>query len=333
MDLFARRTFLKGAAAIALATSAPALFDIRRARAQATDGWPNRPVRFIVPLAPGGGLDFIARMTGDHLSRGLGQQVVIENKTGAGGTIGIESAIKSAPDGYSVLISNDNVASAPHILKLPTDYAKDLVPVIQLARQPLAFAAHPSLGVNSLTDVVALAKERRGIGCATSGVGSNQHVLLEWFNQTAGINLAHVPYRGAGQAVNDLVAGHVPLGLLGPTALIPHTSAGTLRMLAQSSQARSPSLPEVPTFEQAGFKGLVLDIWYGAFVPTGTPPAIVARLNTEMNKAMADAANRKNLLQTANEPVGGSADAFARLVREDSDKYARLVRQLDIKAS
>lgn len=325
-----RRTLIKHA--IAVAAVSHLLPGARRAFAQGTEAWPTRPVRFIVPLAPGGGLDFIARMTGEYLSRGLGQQVVIENKTGAGGTIGIETAIKSPPDGYSVLVSNDNVASAPHILRLPTDYTKELVPIIQFARQPLVIAAHPSLGVKSMADVVALAKERTGIGCATSGVGSNQHVLLEWFNQTAGTKLAHVPYRGAGQAVNDLLAGHVPLGCLGPTALMAHITAGSLRVLAQSGQARSPSMPDAPTLEEAGYKGMVLESWYGAFVPTGTPAAIVTRLNAEMNKAMADAANQKNLLQTANEPVGGTAEMFARLVREDSDKYARLVRQLDIKA-
>ena len=328
MDI-GRRTFLRRASALALA--APALIGPRVAFAQ--EIWPSRPVRFIVPLAPGGGLDFIARMTGEFISRGLGQQVVVENKTGAGGTIGIESAIKSPPDGYSVLVSNDNVASAPHILKLPADYTKDLAPVIELARQPLVLAVHPSLGVASLGELLKLASTRAGLGCATSGVGSNQHVLLEWLNQAAGVRLAHVPYRGAGQAVNDLIAGHVPVGILGPTALMAHHASGALKIIAQSSQARSPSLPQVPTFVEAGQTSMVLDIWYGAFVPAGTPMAIIARLNAEMNKAMADGANRANLLQSANEPVGGTAEAFAALVREDSDKYARLVRQLDIRAS
>jgi len=174
-------------------------------------------------------------------------------------------------------------------------------------------------------------KQRPGLGCATSGVGSNQHVLLEWFITTAGIRLDHVPYRGAGQAINDLIAGHVQIGLLGPTALIPHYRAGTLRLLAQSSETRSPSLPEVPTFQEAGFVGLTLDTWYAAFVPLGTPPAIVARLNAELEKALADETVRARLRETATEPAGGSSDHLARVVQSDSAKYARLVRELNIK--
>jgi tripartite-type tricarboxylate transporter receptor subunit TctC len=327
-----RRSFLHGALAL-LAAGASTSLATRKARAQATPadaGWPNRPVRFIVPLAPGGGLDFVARAAAEYLSRAIGQQVVIENRTGAGGTIGIEAAIKSPPDGYSVLVTNDNVASAPHVLKLSTDYVKELVPVIQLARQTLLLAVHPSLGVSSVAELVAAAKAQPGLGCATSGVGSNQHILLEWFARTANIKMDHVPYRGAGQAINDLIAGHVRVAFLGPTAIIPHYAAGTICVLAQSSRQRAPGLRDVPTLEEAGFQGLVLDTWYGAFVPLGTPSAIVARLNAEMDKAMADPATRKNLEQTATEAVGGSAEQLARVAREDSEKYARLIKDLKI---
>jgi tripartite-type tricarboxylate transporter receptor subunit TctC len=294
--------------------------------------WPNRPVRFIVPLAAGGGLDFVARVTAEYLSRAIGQQVVIENKTGAGGTIGIDTAIKSVPDGYSVLVTNDNVASAPHVLRLNVDYLKGLVPVIQLARQPQALAVHPSFDVKSVAELIAAVKVQPGMGCATSGAGSNQHVLLEWFAKMAGIKFDHIPYRGAGQAINDLIAGHVRVAFLGPTALIPHYKAGILRLLAQSSETRSPSLPEVPTLQEAGFKGLAIESWYGAFVPVGTPPAIVVRLNAEIDMALADAPTRKSLFQTATEPIGGTAEQLARVAQQDSEKYARLVRELNIKA-
>jgi tripartite-type tricarboxylate transporter receptor subunit TctC len=166
---------------------------------------------------------------------------------------------------------------------------------------------------------------------ATSGVGSNQHILGEWFAKEAGIKLEHVPYRGAGQAVNDFIAGHILIGVLGPTALIPHYKAGTLRFLAQSSKVRSPSLPDVPTFEETGMKGIVSESWFGAFVPSGTPAAIIARLNAEMNRAVGDPATRDSLLQTATEPVGGSAEQFARVVQEDSARYARLAKELNIR--
>ena len=294
-------------------------------------GYPTRPVLFVVPLAAGGGLDFIARLVGGNLSQQLGQQIVVENRTGAGGTIGIEAAAKSAADGYTVLVTNDNIASAPHILKVNGDYARDLVPVILIARQPLVLATHPSLDVHSLADLVALAKQKSGLAFASSGVGSNQHILGEWFNKTAGIKLDHIPYRGAGQAVGDLIAGHVAIGILGPTALMPHAKTGALRLLAQSSRTRSPSLPDVPTFEEAGFKGMVLDTWYGAFVPRGTPAAIIARLNAEIDKAIADPAARAKMLPSANDPVGGSPDVLAKQFHDDDEKYGRLVKELNIR--
>jgi tripartite-type tricarboxylate transporter receptor subunit TctC len=296
-----------------------------------SQSYPSRPVLFIVPLAAGGGLDFLARLVGGLISQPLGQQVVVENRTGAGGTIGIEAAAKSAPDGYTVLVSNDNIASAPHILKVNGDYAKDLVPVILIARQPQVLGTHPSLDVRSLADLVALAKQRSGLSFATSGVGSNQHILGEWFIKSAGIKLDHIPYRGAGQAVSDLLAGHVPIGILGPTALMPHAKAGAIRLLAQSSHVRSQSLPDVPTFEEAGFNGLVIESWYGVFVPAATPGAIIARLNAEVDKAIADPAARAKMLQAANEPVGGDAEQLAKQFHDDFAKYGRLVKELNIR--
>jgi tripartite-type tricarboxylate transporter receptor subunit TctC len=322
MDVVRRRLVQGAVAAAALPVLSPA------ARAQA---YPTRPIRFIVPLAPGGGLDFVARLFGEYLSRNIGQQIYIENKLGAGGMIGIETAAKSPPDGYSVLVTNDNVASAPHVLRVNTDYVKDLIPVVQLSQQTLVLAVHSSFEVKSVAEMVAAAKAKPGMGFATSGVGSNQHILGEWFAKEAGIKLDHVPYRGAGQAVNDFIAGHILIGVLGPTALIPHFKTGTLRCLAQSSSKRAESLPDVPTFEEAGFKGMVLDAWYGAFVPSGTPEAVIARLNAELNKAAADHATRDSLLQTATEPVGGTPEQFASVVREDSAKYARLAKELGIR--
>jgi len=301
------------------------------ARAQ---DWPNRPIRFIVPLAAGGGLDFVARVIGEHMSRELRQQVFIENRTGAGGTIGIDMAIKSPPDGYSVLLTNDNVASAPHVMRLNIDFLKDLQPVCLLGRQPQGLAVHPSIGaVNSVADLVAMVKQRPGMGCATSGVGSNQHVLLEWFAKQAGLKFDHVPYRGAGQAINDLIAGHVQIGILGPTALIPHYKAGTLRLLAQSGEKRSRSLLEVPTLLESGFAGLTLESWYAAFVPLGTPAPVIARLNAVMNKALADPATREQFLTSATEPVGGTPEDLAGAARGDFEKYARLTGELNIRTN
>jgi len=180
---------------------------------------------------------------------------------------------------------------------------------------------------------VALAKKQPGLPYATgSGLGSPQHMAVQWFAQIAGITLEQVPYRGGGQAINDLLGGHVKLGSLGSTPLISHYKAGTLRLLAQTTKTRSPSLPDVPTFEEAGIKGLVLDQWLGVFAPPGTPSDITDRLNSEIGKAVADPVVRKNLLDSAQEPIGGTADQFAQLVREDYAKFARLVKDLNIKA-
>ena len=306
-----------------------ALLAPRLARAQ---DWPNHAVRFIVHLAPGGGLDFIARLVGERVSRQVSQQVVVENRTGgAGGTIGIDAAIKSAPDGYNFLVCNDNVASSPHVLRLNVDFLKDLMPVSLLGRQPQVLAVHPALEVNSVAELVAAANRLSGLGCATSGVGSNQHVLMEWFAKVAGIKLEHVPYRGAGQAINDLLAGHVKFAILGPTAVLPHTETQKVRVLAQSGEKRSPSMPDLPTLGEAGYPGVSLESWFAVFAPLGTPPAVIARLNAECDKALADKAVRDMLFKAATEPVGGDAERLAKLARADSEKYARIVKDVNIK--
>src|SRR5436305_2794586 len=310
-------------------TAGAALFAPHIVRAQ---DWPNRPVRFLVHLAAGGGLDFIARLVGEHISRSIGQQVFIENRTGgAGGTIGIDAGIKSPPDGYNFLISNDNVASAPHVLRLNVDFLKDLAPVSLLGRQPQVLAVHPSLEVKSVAELVAAVKKMPTLGCATSGVGSNQHVLMEWFAKVADIKLEHVPYRGAGQAINDLLAGHVKLAILGPTATLPHANVQKITLLAQSGETRSPSMPDLPTLAETGYPGVALESWFAAFARLGTPPAVAARLNAECDKALTDKATRDALFKAATEPVGGEAERLAKLARADSEKYARIVKEVNIR--
>jgi tripartite-type tricarboxylate transporter receptor subunit TctC len=298
-----------------------------------SEEWPSRAIRLLVPFAPGGSTDVGARLLANHLSRTLGQQVYVENKSGADGNIGMEAAAKSAPDGYTVLVVTDQVASAAHVFRLSFDPARDFLPVIQVSRQPVVLAVHASLGVDTLADFLALARRQPGMSYATSGVGSQQHMAAEWFAQLAGIKLEHVPYRGGGQAINDLIAGHVKIGSLGSSPLIPHYKAGTLRLLAQTTATRSPSLPDVPTYVEAGIKGLVLAQWLGVFVPAGTPPPIIERLNAEINKALAEPAIRENFLQAAQEPIGGSAEQFARLFRDDYEKYSRLAKELNIKVN
>jgi tripartite-type tricarboxylate transporter receptor subunit TctC len=295
--------------------------------------YPAKPIRFVVPFPAGGSTDVGARLIAESLSRTFGQQVYVENKSGANGTVGVEEAARSPPDGYTILFTIDAVASNPHVFHTRVDPSKDLLPIIQVSRQPIVLAAHPSLGVNSLAELIALAKKQPGLPYATgSGLGSPQHMAVQWFAQIAGIKLEQVPYRGGGPAINDLLGGHVKLGALGSTPLISHYRAGTLRLLAQTSKARSSSLPDVPTFEEQGIKGLVLDQWLGVFAPVGIAPAIVELLNREIGKALADPAVRKSFLDSAQEPVGGTPEAFAELVREDYAKFGRLVKDLNIKA-
>ena len=318
-----RRQFLR------LATGGAALPVVSRmASAQA---YPSRPVRFIVPLAAGGGLDFVARLTGDYLSRSFGQQIVVENKVGAGGLVGIEAAAKSAPDGYTVLVTADGIVSTPHIVTFNVDYVRTLLPVSELARSPQTISVHPSLGVSSVAQLIDLARRQPGIAYANSGAGTNQNFLGEWFAQAAGIQLNHIPYRGAGQAINDLIAGHIPMAVLGPAAVIPHHRAGTIRIIAQSSQARSRSLPDVPTLQEAGLQGVVLETWLAAFAPERTPAAIISRLSGEMHNAMLDPSIQEKVAPTGYEPIGGSAEELAVLVRDDSAKYERLAKELNIK--
>jgi tripartite-type tricarboxylate transporter receptor subunit TctC len=293
--------------------------------------WPKRPIHFIVPFPAGGSTDVAARLIGDYLSRTLGQQVVVENKSGANGNIGIEYAVKSMPDGYTVLIATDAVSSNPHVYKMDFDPLKELIPVVELSHQPIALAAHPSLGVATLAELTAMAKRQPGLRFATgSGVGSLQAMVALWYAKLAGITLEQVPYRGGAPAINDLVAGHVKLGSLGTTPLIPFYKAGGLRLLAQSMAIRSASLPDVPTFQEAGMSGLVVDQRIGMFVPLGTPPEIVTRLNSESNAALNNEKIRQTFSDQAQEPAGGTADHYATLVREDSDKYARLVKELNV---
>jgi tripartite-type tricarboxylate transporter receptor subunit TctC len=295
--------------------------------------YPSRPVRFVVPFPAGGSTDVGARMIADNLSRVFAQQVFVENKSGANGTIGVAEVAKSPSDGYSILVTTDAVASNPHVFHTNIDPTANLIPVIQLSRQPIVLAAHPTLGVNSIAELVTLAKQKPGLPYATgSGLGSTQHMAVQWFAEIAGIKLEQIPYRGGGTAINDLLGGHVKLGSLGSTPLIPHYKAGTLRLLAQTTRERSPSLPDVPTFEEAGMKGLVIDQWLGVFAPAGTPSAIVERLNSEINKILTDPAVRKNFLDSALEPVGGSSAQFLRYVGEEYATFARLVKELNIKA-
>ncbi|HEY6966359.1 MAG TPA: tripartite tricarboxylate transporter substrate binding protein [Burkholderiales bacterium] len=294
-------------------------------------GWPAKPLRVVVAFAPGGSTDVAVRAIAERMAPALGQPVLVENRAGAGGNVAAEYALKQPPDGTTVLATADSLASNPHLYKLTFDPRRDFVPVVQLTRQPIVLGVHPSLGVSTLAELIALAKAKPGLAYATSGSGSIQHMAGEWFAKLAGVQLTHVPYKGGGQAITDLLGGQVPLGSLGNTPLLPHYRAGKLKIVAQTSAQRSPSLPDVPTYAEAGLKDLVLEQWLGMFFIAGTPPEAVARVNAEVNRALGEAAVRERYAQNGLEPVGGTTDQFVRQYRDDYEKYARLIKDLGIK--
>ncbi len=297
--------------------------------------WPSRPVQMIVPFAAGGSTDVAARLVAQHLTQALGQQVVVENKTGANGNLGTEFAAKSAPDGYTILVVPESIVSNAHVYKVNYDPLRDFTPVIQISRQPIVLAAHPSLGVKSIAELVALAKKEPGIRFGTgSGAGSQQHMVTMWFARIAGIELVQVSYRGGGQAINDLIAGHVKLGTLGSTPLVPHYKSGALQLLAQTTAAPLTGAAGCSRHSnRPASRGSSPTNGSASLCRRARRAAIVARLNAEIGKALADPAIKKNLEDSAQEPIGGSADAFAKLVRDDFAKFEKLVKELDIRVN
>lgn len=283
-------------------------------------------------FAPGGSADIAARILAERIAPGLGQQVIVENRVGASGNVAAEYVVRQQQDAHTFLVIGDVIASTPHLFKLAFDPAKDLVPVVQLTRQPLVLAAHPSLNVANVSELVALARSKPGIPYGTTGSGSIQHIAGEWFAKLAGIQLTHVPYKGGGQAVNDLLGGSLPLASLGNSPLMPHYRAGKTFLLAQTTKARSDALPGVPTYEEAGVKGLVLEQWIGVFAPAGLPTGAVAKLNGEIARALADPAVRARLGDAGMDVVGGTSEEFARRFQDDYTMFARLIKELNIRA-
>lgn len=300
--------------------------------AASADIWPQRPVRVIVPFAAGGATDVAARLVCEFLARRLNTTFLVDNRGGAGGNLGMTEASRAAPDGYTLMFMNDAIASNPHYYALSFNPLEDFVPVIELSRQPVVVAVHPSLGVTTLGDLVALAKAKPGLSYATAGAGSQHNILGEWFAQAADIKLTHVAYRGGGPAINDLRGGHIPIAILAATPFIPLAKAGQIKLVAQSMDARASSLPDVPTFKEQGFREISLDQWTGVFVPKGTSPALVAKINAEIGAALKDPQIRAKLDELAVEIVGGSSESFAGVVRSDFQKYGKLIAALGLKA-
>jgi tripartite-type tricarboxylate transporter receptor subunit TctC len=294
--------------------------------------WPAKPVRFVVPFPPGGATDVAARTLADKLSRALDQQFVVENRAGASGGIGATEVARAAPDGYTILFAADPVETLHLVMKnVQFDLQRDFVPVTQVTTQPLAIAVHSSVPARTIQEFIALAKANPGkFSFCHSGTGSGQHLSGELFKKLAGIDMQHVPYRGGGPAVQDLVAGQVPVGVLGSTPLIPYHKAGRIRILAFTSKDRFPTMPEIPTLDESGFPGFDTGQWLGLLGPRGMAPGVVDRLYSETKKALQLEDVKARLLQAALLPVGSSPQEFAALIRADLERWTKLAAEAGI---
>ena len=312
---------LRRAAALLAATALPLM-----AIAQT---YPDKPIRVIVPVPAGGTPDVVARLVMPGLSNLLGQQLVVDNRGGAGGLIGAEMAAKAVPDGYTIFFSSPgSLTILPHLQKhVNYDTLRDFVPVSLVCIGPFLLITHPSVPAKSVQELLALAKAEPGkLNYASAGNGSANHLAMELFKSMANVNITHIPYKGAPQAVTDLIGGSVNLMFNSIPQVIQHIKAGRLRLLAVSTAKRSPQLPDVPTVSEAGVPGYESITWFGLLVPAKTPPAIIARLHKELVKVVHAPEMKAQLEAQGYDALGGTPAEFATFIRAESEKYAKVVK-------
>jgi tripartite-type tricarboxylate transporter receptor subunit TctC len=302
--------------------------------ALAQSDYPSRPIRIVVPFSPGGAVDGPMRAIAEQLGRRLKQQVIIENRPGAGATIGSEMVAKAAPDGYTLLLaSQTNAISATlYAGRLAFNPIDDFVGISLLGREPGALVVHPSLPAKNVAELVALAKAKPGeLDYASSGNGSGQHLFMAMFASMADIKLSHVPYKGSGQATTDLLAGTVPMAIPGAAAMIKHIRAGKLRPLATTGVTRAAQLPDVPTLAESGYAGYSAYVWMGLLAPKGTPRPIVDKLNAELKAALATPEVVGYMNEAGIESVGSAPAEMDGYIREERDRWARIVKETGAK--
>jgi tripartite-type tricarboxylate transporter receptor subunit TctC len=313
--------------ALAAFTAAPAATALAQ-------GYPNKSIRFILPYPPGGGSDTIARPVARKMTETIGHQVIVDNRGGAGGNIGMEAAARAAPDGYTIVMGlTAQLAVNPALYrKIPYDPVRDFEPVTLLANGAYLLVAHPSFPAKTMKDVVALAKKRPNeILYASSGNGSGAHLATELLNTMTGIKLVHVPYKGGGPALVDTISGQTQLLFATPIASSGHIQAGRLRAIAVSTTKRVGSMPGVPTVAESGIPGYDSGVWYGILAPKGTPRDIVNRLNEEFRKVLGDPGIRDFLTKAGVEPDGGSPDELGKYIRSEVAKWAKVVQDAKIR--
>jgi len=307
---------------------ATALLAFAATIARAADDYPSRPIRVVVPFSPGGAVDGPMRLIGQSLGRRLGQPVVVENKPGAGATIGTDVVAKSAPDGYTLLLaSQTNAISATLYAKLPFDPIEDFTPITLIGREPGVVVVNPAVPVTTLSQLIAYVRERPGqVDYASSGNGSGQHLFAALLASKTGMKMNHVPYKGSGQATTDLLSGVVAMAIPGTAGMVGHIKAGKLRALAVTGATRSPQLPDVPTVMEAGVPDYVAYVWMGLFAPKGTPPAIVERLQREVLAVLAENETKQFMATAGIEIVGSTPAAFGTFFRQEKDLWAKVIR-------
>jgi len=295
--------------------------------------YPAKPVRIVVPFAPGGGSDFIARFIAQRLTEGLKQQVIVENKPGAGGVLGIEAGIKSPADGYTLTLIASSYTVNPSVYKLRFDPVGDITPIIQLSQGPLVAVVRPSLPVKNVKELIAVAKEKPGqINFASSGQGSVIHMATELFASMAGIKMNHIPYKGTGPALTDTLGGQTDIFFSSTATAMPHVQAGKLRAIAVTSAKRIPALPNVPTVAESGVPGYDVILWHGLIGPKGLPRPIVERINAEASKALKLKETAEQLQNDGVAPAGGTPEQFAAQIKKEIGIWRKVAADAGVKA-
>ena len=296
--------------------------------------YPDRPIRLIVSYPPGGGTDVTARQIVPMLSERLGKQVVIDNRSGAGSTLGTNLAAKATPDGYTLLMSDTTFGIVPGLYpKLPYDALRDFAPVTQITSVPVALVVHPSVAASSVKELVALARAKPGaLNFGSGGVGTPVHMAGELLMVQANIKMLHIPYKGAGPAFADLLGGQFQLMFPTLQSVVPHVKSGRVRLIAMTTEKRSPAFPDVPTVEESGIPGVIAVAWFGIHAPAGTPKAIIARLHDEAVKVVREPSIRERFLADGADPVGSTPDQFHKFVANEIDKWTKVVKASGIKA-
>jgi tripartite-type tricarboxylate transporter receptor subunit TctC len=298
------------------------------ALAQDTAGYPSRPVRMVIPFAPGGTADTVGRIVSDKLSMRLGKPVVLDNRAGANSIVGGEIVAKSNPDGHTILVVAAGFAVNPSLVKkLPYDTLRDFAPVGLAGIGPYLLVVHPSVPAKTVPELIAWAKARPGqVSYGSTGVGSPPHLSGELLRTMAGLDLVHVPYKGGGAALPDILAGRIQLFFGSVATFSTHIRAGKVTAIAMTTPKRSPAMPEIPTFDESGLKGYNVTGWYGILAPGKTPPAVVNRINRELQNVLADGETQKRFAQAGIEPAPGTPADFAALIRAEIPKWAKLMK-------